>query len=128
MQAGVRQVADANGQIGAPLQQVDDAVVAIQLQLDLWITRAKIANQRHDHMQHKGRGGVDAQTPGRSLAAQGHLLLGFLHAGEDAPRLGQEQLALLGQLQAPGGAAQQGDGEFLLQSTEGTADARRRLF
>ena len=123
MQAGVRQVTDADGQVGTPLEQVDDAVVAVQLQLDLRVTCAKLADQRNDHVQHEGRGSVDAQAPGGCLATQGHLLLGLLHAGEDAPGLGEKQLALLGQLQASRGTAQQGHRELFFQAAEGAADA-----
>ena len=106
------------GQVCASFQQVDDAVVAVQFQLDLRIKRAKFADQRHDRMQHEGRGGVYAQAPCRCLAAQGHLLLGFLDAGQDAPRLSQEHLTLFGQLQASRGAAQQGNAELFLQATQ----------
>ncbi|MNP51262.1 hypothetical protein D3C76_1455680 [compost metagenome] len=78
-------------------------------------------------MQHEGRGRVDPQATGRLLPAQGHLLLGLFDLGEDAPRLGEEGLALLGQFQAAGGAAQQGDVELVLQPAEGAADARGGL-
>ncbi|MNN53761.1 hypothetical protein D3C81_1685390 [compost metagenome] len=78
-------------------------------------------------MQHEGRGGIDPQASGRLLPAQGHLLLGLFHLGEDAPRLGQEGLTLLGQLQASGSAAQQGHVEFVLEPAQGAADPRGGL-
>ncbi|MNY54013.1 hypothetical protein D3C86_1898280 [compost metagenome] len=78
-------------------------------------------------MQHERRGGVHPQAPGRLLAAHRHLLLGFLDAGEDAPRLGEKGRAFLGQLQPAGGAAQQGDAELFLQPPQRAADARGGL-
>ena len=78
-------------------------------------------------MQQEGRGGIHAQAPGRRLAAQAHLFLGLFHGGEDAPRLGEKGRTLFGQLQAPGGAAQQGDAELVFQPAQRTADARGGL-
>lgn len=123
MQGGVTQGADADGDVGAVLDQVDDLVAAVQFQLDLRVTLAKARYQRYQHMQHEGRSGVDPQAPGRLLAAQGHLLFRLLHLRQDTPRLGQERLALFGQLQAAGGTPQQGDVELVFQATEGAADA-----
>ena len=128
MQAGIGQRADADGQIDAPLQQIDDAVVAMQLQLDQRIARAEIADQRDDHMQHERRRGIDPQAPGRRLPPQRHLLLGFLDAGQNPPRLRQERLAFLGQLEAPRGAAQQRHRQLVLQPTQRPAYARGGLF
>jgi len=56
------------------------------------------------------------------------MLLGLLHAGQNAPRLRQEHLALLGQLEAPCGAAQQRHRQLLFQPTQRPADARGGLF
>ena len=123
MQGGVAQRADAKSHIGAVFDQVGDAFVAVQLQRDLRVRGAVAVHQRHDHVQHEGRGRIHPQPAGRLLAPGGHLLLGLVHSGQDLPRLGQEDLAFLGQLQAAGGPAQQGGGELLFQPAQAAADA-----
>ncbi|MNF04541.1 hypothetical protein D3C80_2040820 [compost metagenome] len=59
MNSGVSQCANTNGDIGAFLQQIDNQVIGVQLQFNLWETLAETGDQRHDHMFHKGRGSVD---------------------------------------------------------------------
>ncbi|MCY1300195.1 hypothetical protein D9M70_497540 [compost metagenome] len=99
----------------------------MQLQFDLRVALAKAHHQRYQHVQHEGRGGIDPQASGGLLPAQGHLLLCLFNLGEDSPCLGEEGLTLFRQLQAAGGAAQQGDVELVLQPAEGAADARGGL-
>lgn len=65
MQGRVGQGANANGDVRALLQQVDDQVIAVELQLDIRIETAKLGDVRHDPMQHERHGGVDTQAPGR---------------------------------------------------------------
>src|SRR5471032_69512 len=69
MQRGVGQGADTDGNVGALLQQVDDQVIAVQLQLDFRVEAAKLGDVRHDPVQHERHGGVDAQPPGRVFLA-----------------------------------------------------------
>ena len=69
-----------------------------------------------------------ALKAGDRLPPQRHLLLGFLDAGQNPPRLRQERLAFLGQLEAPRGAAQQRHRQLVLQPTQRPADARGGLF
>jgi hypothetical protein len=60
---------DADGDVGALFQQVNDQVVAVEFQLDVGIEPAELVDVRHDGVQHERRGGVDPQTPGRGLLA-----------------------------------------------------------
>lgn len=116
-----------NGDVGVFFQQVDDAVAGVQFQLDLRILRAEVGHQRRDHMQHERHGGVDAQAPGRLLAAQGDQLLGFVDGGEDAARVRQEGRALVGQRQPARGAGQQRGLQLLFQPAQCAAHTRDGL-
>jgi hypothetical protein len=74
-------------------------------------------------VQHERHRRIHAQAPGRALAARGHLLLGRLHRIDDRARMAQEGLAFGGQVQAAGGAGQQGGAELVLQPPQRAADA-----
>ncbi|MNG02921.1 hypothetical protein D3C84_859730 [compost metagenome] len=67
MQGRVGQRADADGDVGALFEQVDDQVVAVEFELDVRVEPAELVDVRHDGVQHERRGGVDPQTPGRGL-------------------------------------------------------------
>ncbi|MNY39848.1 hypothetical protein D3C86_1745540 [compost metagenome] len=69
MQGRVGQRADADGNVGTLLQQIDDQVVAVELKLDVGVEPSKLVDVRHDGVQHERRGSVDAQAPGRRLLA-----------------------------------------------------------
>ncbi|MNS91974.1 hypothetical protein D3C72_1260880 [compost metagenome] len=115
MQGRIDQGADADGDIGAVLEQVGDLVVAGQLQADVRIHGAKFGHVRHHAMEHEGRGGIDAQAPGRFLAADADRFFHVFHRGEDGAGLFQEQLALFRQLHAPCRARQQRGGQLVFQ-------------
>ncbi|MNI39510.1 hypothetical protein D3C73_936930 [compost metagenome] len=123
MNGRIPQRADANGNIGAFLQQIDDQVIGIQFQLNLRVALAKARHQRHNHVFHKGGGGIDPQPAGRDQPAQRHLLFSILHRVDNFTRMAKKTLAFFGQLQPARGAAHQGRIELFFQPTEGTADA-----
>ncbi|MNZ86909.1 hypothetical protein D3C78_1057520 [compost metagenome] len=115
VQGGVGEAADADGDVGALLQQIDIQVVGVELQLDIRVQLAEGIDVRHDRMQHERRGGIDPQAPGGCLLAQGEALFQRLHLFEDVPGVFQEERAFLGQLHPPRGAVEQGGGELFLQ-------------
>ncbi|MNV31278.1 hypothetical protein D3C71_1225780 [compost metagenome] len=127
MQGGIGQRADADGDIGAAFEQVDVALAAVELQRDVRVARAVTGDQGRDHMQHERHGRIHAQPARRPFTARGDLLLGRFHRGDDGARLLQEGFALLGQVQAPGGAGQQGGAQLLFQPRQRPADARGGL-
>lgn len=112
MQGRVRQGADADRNIGALLQQVDDQVVAVELQLDIRVQAAKLRDVRHDGMQHERRRRVDPQAPGRGFLPRRQALFQLLHLRQDQLGLLEEILALFGQVHAPRGAVDQGGVEL----------------
>ncbi|MNG12195.1 hypothetical protein D3C84_957920 [compost metagenome] len=107
MQAGVGQLADADGDIGALFDQVDDQVTGVELQLDLRVQRAELADPGHDGMQHEGQGGIDAQASGRRLVMHRQVLFKFVHLLQD--RLGpfEEESPFFGKIHAPGSTVDQ---------------------
>lgn len=124
MQARILQRADAQRHVGALLDQVDDAFVAVQLELDLRMARAETGHARHDHVQHERRGRVDAQASGRHLTPRGHLFLGRFGRADDGACMFEEFGPLFGQLQAPRRAPQQRGLQLLLQPREAAAGRR----
>jgi hypothetical protein len=78
-------------------------------------------------VQQERHGRIHAQAPRRALAPRGDLLFGRLHRGDNRACLGQEGIALLGQLQAPGGACQQCGAQLFFQPTQRAADPGRGL-
>jgi hypothetical protein len=60
VQRRILEPADPDRDVGAPLEQVDDPLVAVQLQFDLRKAFAVAAHERHDHVQHERRRRVDA--------------------------------------------------------------------
>ncbi|MNH12639.1 hypothetical protein D3C79_721880 [compost metagenome] len=127
MQAGVGQLADANGNVGALFDQVDDQIAGVELQLDLRVQRAELADPGHDGMQHEGQGGIDAQASGRRLVMHRQVLFKFVHLLQD--RLGpfEEESPFFGQVHAPGSTVDQRSAKLGFQARQGPADRRRRL-
>ncbi|MGY2683931.1 hypothetical protein ACVWVZ_003265 [Pseudomonas tolaasii] len=127
MQGGVGQDADTNRDVGALLQQVDNQVIAVQLQLNIRVKAAKLGNVRHQPVQHERHGGVDAQPPGRFFLARRQAFFQLIHLRQDHLGLFEEILALFGQVHAPRGAVDQRGVELGFQARQGAADRRRRL-
>lgn len=61
MQRRILQATDPDRDVGAAFEQIDDLVVAVELQFDVGIARAIAVYERHDDMQHERRRGIDAQ-------------------------------------------------------------------
>ncbi|MNK80125.1 hypothetical protein D3C87_998260 [compost metagenome] len=53
MQCRVAQGADADGDVGALFQQVDDQVVAVEFELDVRVEPAEFIDVGHDGVQHE---------------------------------------------------------------------------
>ncbi|MNP06748.1 hypothetical protein D3C76_987450 [compost metagenome] len=53
VQGRVGQGADADGDVGALLEQVDDQVVAVEFELDVGIEPAELIDVGHDGVQHE---------------------------------------------------------------------------
>ena len=107
VQSGVGQRTDANGNVGALLQQIDDQVIAVEFQQDLGVQGAKLGDVRHDGVQHKGRGSVDAQAPGGGALVRDQTLFQFIHLFQNQLGPLEEKLALFSQVHAPRGAVDQ---------------------
>ena len=116
MQGGVGQGADTNGNIGTLLQQVDNQVVAVEFELNLGVQRAKFRDVRHDGMQHEWRRGINAQAPGGGALMGDEALFQLVHLLKDLLGALEEELALFGQVHAPGGAIDQRGFELGLQA------------
>ncbi|MNF45909.1 hypothetical protein D3C84_270560 [compost metagenome] len=127
VQGRIGQGPDANGNVGALFEQVDDQVVGVEFQQDIRVQPAKLAHPRHDGVQHERRCRIDAQAPGRRLLALRQAFFQLVHLVEDLLGPLEEKPPLLGQVHAPGGAVDQGGIELALQSRQGAADGRWRL-
>ncbi|MNP56821.1 hypothetical protein D3C76_1515790 [compost metagenome] len=53
MQRRVGQGANANGDVGTLLQQVDDQIVAVEFELDVGVKPAEFIDVGHDGVQHE---------------------------------------------------------------------------
>jgi hypothetical protein len=118
MQRGILQRADADRDIHALFQQIDDALVAGEFELDVRLARGERRHVRHDAVEHEGRGRVDAQAPRRLLAMTRDGLFGILHRGQNGARTVKKKLSLLGQLQTARGAQNQRDAQLLFEPGE----------
>ncbi|MNE46218.1 hypothetical protein D3C80_1405430 [compost metagenome] len=127
MQGRVGQGPDADGDVGALFEQVDDQVIGVEFQQDVWIQLPELADPGHDGVQHERRGRIDAQAPGRRLQPLRQALFQLLHLVQHLLGPLEEKPPLLGQVHASGGAVNQRSIELALQSRQGTADSRWRL-
>ncbi|MNV55627.1 hypothetical protein D3C71_1478660 [compost metagenome] len=123
-QGGVRQLADANGHVHPPLHQVDEALGAVQLQLDPRIAAAKLADDGHQPVQDEGGGGVDPQHPFGLFPAHQQMALRLAHLGQHLHRPLIEPAPLLGQADPPRGAVEQHGGELLFEALDAAAHHR----
>ncbi|MOA06640.1 hypothetical protein D3C78_1262910 [compost metagenome] len=123
-QGGVRQLADANGHVHPPLHQIDEALGAVQLQLDPRIAAAKLADDGHQPVQDERGGGVDSQHPFGLFPAHQQMTLRLAHLGQHLHRPLIEPAPLLGQADPPGGAIEQHCGELLLEPLDAAAHHR----
>ena len=64
VQVGIRQAADTDRQVSALFQQINQGFTGHQLKLDARIMRAEFSHQRHQLMQDKRAGRIDAQLAG----------------------------------------------------------------
>jgi len=127
VQGGVAQRADADGEVGALLQQIDDLVIAVQLQRDLRVLAAELSDQWRDHVQHERCRRIHPQPSGGALAAQCHLVLGGIHRGQDAAGVGEKGQPFLGEFQPAGSPPQQRGVQLLFQPRQRPAGAGHRL-
>ncbi|MNF80613.1 hypothetical protein D3C84_628600 [compost metagenome] len=123
-QGGVGQLADANGHVHPPLHQVDEALGAVQLQLDPRIAAAKLADDGHQPVQDERGGGVDSQHPFGLFPAHQQMTLRLAHLGQHLHRPLIEPAPLLGQADPPGGAVEQHGGELLFEALDAAAHHR----
>ena len=126
VQGGVLEHPDAKCHVGALFDQVNDAFVRIQLQFHLGVALAKSGYQRHQHMQHEGRGRIDPQPTGWPQPPGRHLLLGLIDRSQDGTGVLEEGGAFLGQLQSACGAAQQRGLQLFLEAAQRAAGGRDR--
>ncbi len=120
-QGGVGQLADANGHVHPPLHQVDEALGAVQLQLDGGVAAAKLADDGHQSMQDEGGGGVHPQYALRLLPAHQQQPFRLAHLGQDLHRPLIEPAPLLGQADPPRGAVEEHGGELLFEALDAAA-------
>ena len=94
------------------------------MQLDGRITTAELADERHQLMQDKRRGGIDSENALRLLATGEQLVLSRGHLVEEVGGAAIEPVALVGQRDATGGAVEQLGGQLLLEAFDAAADHR----
>lgn len=127
MQRRIGEGADADGDVGALFQQVNDQVIAVEFELNVRIELPEFVDVGNDGVEHERRGGIDAQASGRSLLARRQTLFELIHLIENQLGLFEEILALLGQVHAPRGAVDQRGVELGFELRQRATDGRRRL-
>ena len=95
----------------------------LDLQPDGGIAGAELAEQRGQNMEIEIVGCADAD---QAAAVAPEPLLGLLEEGEDAPRIGQQHLALLGELDAARVAQDELRADLILEALDVKADRRLR--
>jgi hypothetical protein len=123
-QIGLARRHHADRHIGLAHRQVKLAVIDQQRQLDIGIQLQELTHARGQPFDAEGEGGGDLERPSRAQFAFGQHRLGHRQLGENVAGSGMEDLALLGQDQAPGVAVKQRDFEAVLKRADLAADRR----
>lgn len=120
--ATVRQLTHADGEIEAFGNQVDVAVGNVELDLDLGMERAEPAElRRQAEVPVCGRH-AEADAAGDLAAAALNRALGVVDGREGGARLVEKMLSVVGETDAPRGAAQELAAEPRFKPRDGAAD------
>ena len=125
-QPRVAQRPDADRDIGALLDQVDDHVRQRQVHPHAGIARAKTRQQRDQALDPEGGRGVDPQQPARLTPVLAQPRLQLHHVAQQHRHPVAIGRPLARQRQRPRRPAQQGDAQPLLQPRDRPAHRRRR--
>lgn len=126
VEAGVGQVAEADGEVVTLLDQVDGAVGDVELDFDFGVALGEGGDQRGDHGAAEAERGVDPQQAARRLAAAGDQLVHGAQFCEQAGGVFDVELAFAGQADAAGVAVDQTYAQSLLDGGQAHGGGRRR--
>ena len=121
-QGGVVQAACADGDVHAPLDEVDVAFGRSEQQRHLRVAFAERAHQRGDEVQQRGRGGIHPKHALRRAACGEDFGLGGFDVVQYLPRALEKAAAFFGEPQLTRGTVEQVGGEFVFQPLHGAAD------
>jgi hypothetical protein len=119
-------VAHSDAGVEAALDQVDQLVLAANLDLDVGIGGGEALDHRFDQEGDGGAGDIEAKKARRSFAEASRRLERGGEAGEGGQSVLQEALARFGQADAAGGTGEQGHSDPRLERPDRLADRRRR--
>ncbi len=117
---------DADRDVVALGDQVDGGVVENEVDVDLGIELEKAAELARDAAVAERRRRADAQPPVRAGVKARGLALGEIELLHDAPAVGVELAADLGEAEPPGRAIEKADAEVALERRDALADGRLR--
>ena len=125
-QAGVGQLADADGQVVAIVHQVQHLVAQLQLDVQRRVALAELQQQRRDVALAVGQRRGDFQAALRRGQVLRHRALGFAQRVQQLAAVLQVELAGVGQRDVAGGAVQQLGTQPRLQPCQLAAHLRYR--
>ena len=119
-------LAEAEARVEPLFDDILEAVVGAQLQLDLGIGQQEGAEARHDDLLRGDQRHGDPQRTGGATLPVGKRLHDIADVGQRRSQRIEQQPALLGRRDGAGGAGEEPHAEARLERRDGMADGRRR--